>query len=57
MYGQEYEVTAHTFLDLHKAEQDNNHWILCTADPAGDGLALLRDSQPTATNQEFKNTN
>ncbi|XP_041853364.1 cilia- and flagella-associated protein 161 isoform X2 [Melanotaenia boesemani] len=32
-YGKEYEVTAHTFLDSHKAEKDNNHWILCTSDP------------------------
>ncbi|KAM9854764.1 cilia- and flagella-associated protein 161 [Aulostomus maculatus] len=40
-YGKEYEVTAHTFLDSHKAEQDNNHWILCTSDPGGEGLALL----------------
>ncbi|XP_075997955.1 cilia- and flagella-associated protein 161 [Genypterus blacodes] len=34
IYGNEYEVTAHTFLDSHKAEQDNNHWMLCTSDPA-----------------------
>ncbi|XP_034032460.1 cilia- and flagella-associated protein 161 [Thalassophryne amazonica] len=34
-YGNEYEVTAHTFLDSHKAEQNNNHWIVCTSDPAG----------------------
>ncbi|XP_069567222.1 cilia- and flagella-associated protein 161 isoform X1 [Brachyistius frenatus] len=40
-YGKEYEVTAHTFLDCYKVEKDNNHWILCTSDPAGDGLALL----------------
>ncbi|XP_028287559.1 cilia- and flagella-associated protein 161 [Parambassis ranga] len=31
-FGQEYEVTAHTFLDSHKAEKDNNHWLLCTSD-------------------------
>ncbi|XP_057693020.1 cilia- and flagella-associated protein 161 [Corythoichthys intestinalis] len=40
-YGNEFEVTAHTFLDGHKAEKSNNHWILCTADPAGEGLLLL----------------
>ncbi|XP_077373198.1 cilia- and flagella-associated protein 161 isoform X2 [Festucalex cinctus] len=40
-YGNEYEVTAHTFLDVHKAEKSNNHWILCTSDPAGEGLLLL----------------
>ncbi|KAK1887623.1 Cilia- and flagella-associated protein 161 [Dissostichus eleginoides] len=34
-YGKEYEMTAHTFLDSHKAEQDNNRWTLCTSDPAG----------------------
>ncbi|XP_029010541.1 cilia- and flagella-associated protein 161 [Betta splendens] len=40
-YGKEYEVTAHTFLDSHKAEQDTNHWMLCTSDPAGDSLLLF----------------
>ncbi|XP_052373149.1 cilia- and flagella-associated protein 161 isoform X1 [Oncorhynchus keta] len=40
-YGKEYEVTAHTFLDSHKAERDINHWLLLTANPAGDGLTLL----------------
>ncbi|TKS73397.1 von Willebrand factor [Collichthys lucidus] len=44
-YGKEYEVTAHTFLDSHKAAQDNNHWILCTSDPAGKGLVLLNHPQ------------
>uniref|UniRef100_H3C4N8 Cilia and flagella associated protein 161 n=1 Tax=Tetraodon nigroviridis TaxID=99883 RepID=H3C4N8_TETNG len=32
-YGKEYEVTAHTFLDSHKAEQEENHWVMCTSDP------------------------
>uniref|UniRef100_A0A3Q3DK84 Cilia and flagella associated protein 161 n=1 Tax=Hippocampus comes TaxID=109280 RepID=A0A3Q3DK84_HIPCM len=40
-YGNEYEVTAHTFLDTHRAEKSNNHWILCTADPDAEGLLLL----------------
>uniref|UniRef100_A0A4W5JUC2 Uncharacterized protein n=1 Tax=Hucho hucho TaxID=62062 RepID=A0A4W5JUC2_9TELE len=40
-YGKEYEVTAHTFLDSHKAERDINHWLLLTADPVGAGLTLL----------------
>uniref|UniRef100_A0A667Z3C7 Cilia and flagella associated protein 161 n=1 Tax=Myripristis murdjan TaxID=586833 RepID=A0A667Z3C7_9TELE len=44
-YGREYEVTAHTFLDSHKAEQDNNHWVLSTSDPAGDGLLLLEQNK------------
>uniref|UniRef100_A0A4W5JQG0 Uncharacterized protein n=1 Tax=Hucho hucho TaxID=62062 RepID=A0A4W5JQG0_9TELE len=37
-YGKEYEVTAHTFLDSHKAERDINHWLLLTADPVGQSL-------------------
>ncbi|XP_076590274.1 cilia- and flagella-associated protein 161 isoform X1 [Chaetodon auriga] len=52
-YGKEYEVTAHTFLDSHKAEQDNNHWILCTSDPAGNGLVLLNHPQSAANNKEL----
>uniref|UniRef100_A0A3Q3AU55 Cilia and flagella associated protein 161 n=1 Tax=Kryptolebias marmoratus TaxID=37003 RepID=A0A3Q3AU55_KRYMA len=56
-HGKEYEVTAHTFLDSHRAERDNNQWILSTADPAGDGLALLKLPQSPAANQEFTNSN
>ncbi|KAM4733793.1 cilia- and flagella-associated protein 161 isoform 2-T2 [Anableps anableps] len=52
-YGKEYEVTAHTFLDSQKAEKDVNHWILCTSDPAGDGLLFLRCLQPAADNQQL----
>ncbi|XP_054631175.1 cilia- and flagella-associated protein 161 isoform X2 [Dunckerocampus dactyliophorus] len=47
-YGNEYEVTAHTFLDAHKAEKSNNHWILCTSDPGGEGLVLLNRLQSEA---------
>ncbi|KAF7224515.1 cilia and flagella associated protein 161, partial [Nothobranchius furzeri] len=39
IYGNEYEVTAHTFLDSHKVERDNNHWILCTKVPPEDERA------------------
>ncbi|XP_070687515.1 cilia- and flagella-associated protein 161 [Pempheris klunzingeri] len=56
-YGKEYEVTAHTFLDSHKAEQDNNHWILCTSDPAGNGPLLLNHPQSAADNEELTQTN
>ncbi|RVE71900.1 hypothetical protein OJAV_G00056290 [Oryzias javanicus] len=44
-FGKEYEVTAHTFLDSHKLEEENNHWVLCTSDPAGNGLVLLDRQQ------------
>uniref|UniRef100_A0A3Q3LVG8 Cilia and flagella associated protein 161 n=1 Tax=Mastacembelus armatus TaxID=205130 RepID=A0A3Q3LVG8_9TELE len=51
-YGKEYEVTAHTFLDSHKAERNNNHWVLCTSDPAGDGLMLLNRTEPAANSKD-----
>ncbi|KAM7396665.1 hypothetical protein PAMP_019690 [Pampus punctatissimus] len=51
-YGKEYEVTAHTFLVSHKAEQDKNHWILCTSDPAGEGLVLLNRPESVAMDLE-----
>ncbi|XP_036068286.1 cilia- and flagella-associated protein 161 isoform X2 [Oryzias melastigma] len=44
-FGKEYEVTAHTFLDCHKLEEENNHWVLSTSDPAGNGLVLLNRQQ------------
>ncbi|XP_041794173.1 cilia- and flagella-associated protein 161 [Chelmon rostratus] len=56
-YGKEYEVTSHTFLDSHKAEQDKNHWILCTSDPAGSGLVLLNHPQSAANDKELTQAN
>lgn len=41
-------MTAHTFLDSHKAEQDKNHWIFCTAEPAGDQLVLFKNPETAA---------
>lgn len=51
-YGKEYEVTAHTFLDSHKAEQDGNHWIVCTSDAAGNELELVNNTQASADNTD-----
>ncbi|XP_034540660.1 cilia- and flagella-associated protein 161 isoform X2 [Notolabrus celidotus] len=56
-FSKEYEVTAHTFLDSHKAEKDTNHWILCTSDPAGNGLLLPNHPQSVADNQELIQAN
>lgn len=55
-YGKEYEVTAHTFLDSHKAEQDENHWIMCTSDPAGSKLKLVNNTQASADNTDCTQT-
>ncbi|XP_049929900.1 cilia- and flagella-associated protein 161 [Epinephelus moara] len=57
MYDKEYEITARTFLDSHKAEQDSNHWILCTSDPAGKGLVLLNHPQSAANSKELTQAN
>lgn len=40
--GKDYELTAHTFLDSHKAEQDSNHWLFVTADPGQEEQNLLQ---------------
>ncbi|XP_037395643.1 cilia- and flagella-associated protein 161 isoform X2 [Pygocentrus nattereri] len=51
-FGKEYELTAHTFLDSHKAEQDSNHWLFVTADPGHEGQSLLQQQQvSTITNE------
>ncbi|XP_068169923.1 cilia- and flagella-associated protein 161 [Antennarius striatus] len=52
-FGKEYEVTARTFFDSHKAEQDSNHWILCTSDPVGNGLVLFNHPKSTANKNEI----
>lgn len=56
-YGKEYEVTAHTFLDSHKSEQDVNHWIICTSDPAGSKLELVNNTPASADNTDCTQTN
>ena len=30
-FGKEHEVTAHTFLDSHKAEEKENHWVFVSS--------------------------
>ncbi|XP_072420904.1 cilia- and flagella-associated protein 161 [Chiloscyllium punctatum] len=32
-FGREYEITANTFYDSHRAEEDLNHWVIVTGDP------------------------
>lgn len=36
-FGREYEISAHSFKDSHKAEMDVNHWIIATG-PSGDEI-------------------
>lgn len=34
IFGREFEVNAHTRLDSHKAEMDNNHWVIVSGNPS-----------------------
>lgn len=56
-YGKEYEVTAHTFMDSHKAEQEVNHWILGTSDPAADALVLFNHPESASNNEVVTQAN
>lgn len=46
LYGKEYEVTAHTYLDSHKAERDLNHWLLVTRNPGKDAPTMIDRPEP-----------
>ncbi|NP_001120035.1 cilia- and flagella-associated protein 161 [Xenopus tropicalis] len=41
-FGKECEITAHTFLNGHKAEENENHWIVVTGNPSN-GLSTMFD--------------
>lgn len=53
-FGKEYELTAHTFLDSHKAEQDNNHWLFVTANPTNQNQSLLQPQQDDVMTDELR---
>ncbi|XP_019934366.1 cilia- and flagella-associated protein 161 isoform X2 [Paralichthys olivaceus] len=57
IFHKEYEVTAHTFLDSHKAEEDKNHWILCTSKPAGASPVSLNHPESAGDNEELTQGN
>ena len=42
----EYEITAHTTLDSHKAEKEQNHWMIVMGVP-GDNIYPILDESPT----------
>ncbi len=49
-FGKECELSAHTFLDSHKAEQDNNHWLFFMANQ--NQSLMQRDSEKTDEQRE-----
>ncbi|KFV20554.1 Uncharacterized protein C15orf26, partial [Tauraco erythrolophus] len=40
-FGKEYEVTCHTYLDSHKAEEDKNYWVIVTGNPSNEGGTMI----------------
>ncbi|KFO85571.1 Uncharacterized protein C15orf26, partial [Buceros rhinoceros silvestris] len=40
-FGKEYEVTCHTYLDSHKAEEDKNYWKIVTGNPSNEGATMI----------------
>uniref|UniRef100_A0A673G2A1 Cilia and flagella associated protein 161 n=1 Tax=Sinocyclocheilus rhinocerous TaxID=307959 RepID=A0A673G2A1_9TELE len=52
LFGKAYELTAHTILDSHKAERDNNHWLFFMAYPANQNQSLMQLQQDSDTTDE-----
>ena len=44
VFGVEYEVSAHTYLNSHKAEEVQNHWVIVTAAP-GKPIVMIPSSE------------
>ncbi|XP_075894116.1 cilia- and flagella-associated protein 161 isoform X2 [Nelusetta ayraudi] len=52
LFGNEYEVTAHTFLDSHKAEEVQNHWLVYAPYPPEREPNPLTNALASADNEE-----
>lgn len=53
LFGNEYEVTAHTFLDSHKAEKEQNHWLVYAPYPAEQESDPFRNALSSAGSEEL----
>lgn len=45
-FGKEAEVVAHTYLDSHRVEKPQNHWVLVTGSPRKDSPTMLHLLRP-----------
>uniref|UniRef100_A0A672PPP8 Cilia and flagella associated protein 161 n=1 Tax=Sinocyclocheilus grahami TaxID=75366 RepID=A0A672PPP8_SINGR len=52
LFGKAYKLTAHTILNSHKAEWDNNHWLFFMAYPANQNQSLMQLQQDSDTTDE-----
>lgn len=46
LFGKECEVTAHTYLNGHKAEENENHWNIVTGNPSDDINTMFDRPKP-----------
>ncbi|XP_068128579.1 cilia- and flagella-associated protein 161 [Hyperolius riggenbachi] len=46
LFGKECEITAHTYLNGHKAEENENHWIIVTGNPSDDTHTMFDRPKP-----------
>ncbi|XP_041031170.1 cilia- and flagella-associated protein 161 [Carcharodon carcharias] len=53
-FGREYEITANTFYDSHRAEEDLNHWVIVTGDPGVPHGTLFQAPQPICKDENSK---
>nr|DBA32003.1 TPA: hypothetical protein GDO54_007755 [Pyxicephalus adspersus] len=52
LFGKECEVTAHTYLNSHKVEESENHWIIVTGNPSDDINTMF--DRPKPPSEEMK---
>ncbi|XP_075063898.1 cilia- and flagella-associated protein 161 [Mixophyes fleayi] len=46
LFGKECEMTAHTYLNGHKVEENENHWIIVTGNPSDDINTMFDRPKP-----------
>ncbi|XP_029431142.1 cilia- and flagella-associated protein 161 [Rhinatrema bivittatum] len=51
-FGKEFEVTAHTYMNSHRVEEDLNHWILVTGNPSDDVHTMFDRPTPPSEKAE-----
>ncbi|XP_078386055.1 cilia- and flagella-associated protein 161-like [Cetorhinus maximus] len=53
-FGREHEITANTFYDSHRAEEDLNHWVIVTGDPGVPHGTLFQAPLPICKDENSK---
>ncbi|XP_053573657.1 cilia- and flagella-associated protein 161 isoform X2 [Bombina bombina] len=47
-FGKDCEVTAHTYLNGHKAEENENHWTIITGNPSDENTTMFDRPKPSS---------